>query len=194
MLDAPVIRRRGRRDQRHAVDHGRAATAGHLRPVPAPVRGPRQNDHLLRPSGAGQTVKLCNQVGVSVHEHGGMRGAGARGEGRRAARDDGARQSPAAPPAPGSCSTWRRRWSRRLPPGFKVWHQQKDLRLALDLARLEQRLPLPGNVAGAPALRLGRSRTVSSEAGTQALVKDVWRSSATSRWATSVARRLRPPG
>jgi 3-hydroxyisobutyrate dehydrogenase len=54
-------------------------------------------------------------------------------------------------------------------PGFKVWHQQKDLRLALEVAR-ESALPLPGTAlvhqlfASLEADGLG-------EAGTQALVK-----------------------
>jgi 3-hydroxyisobutyrate dehydrogenase len=54
-------------------------------------------------------------------------------------------------------------------PGFKVWHQQKDLRHALDLAR-EIDLPLPGT-----ALVAQLYATVAAdghkEAGTQALVK-----------------------
>ena len=58
-------RRRGRRDQRHALDHGRWQ-ARRVRPLPAAVRGAGQDDHLLRPAGAGQTIKLCNQVVVAV--------------------------------------------------------------------------------------------------------------------------------
>jgi 3-hydroxyisobutyrate dehydrogenase len=54
-------------------------------------------------------------------------------------------------------------------PGFKVWHQQKDLRHALDLAR-ENDLPMP-----ATALVSQLFATIASDghrdAGTQALVK-----------------------
>jgi 3-hydroxyisobutyrate dehydrogenase len=54
-------------------------------------------------------------------------------------------------------------------PGFKVWHQQKDLRLALEVAR-ETALPLP-----ATALVAQLFATVEAdghrEEGTQALVK-----------------------
>ena len=54
-------------------------------------------------------------------------------------------------------------------PGFKVWHQQKDLRHALDVAR-ELDLPLPATALVAQ-LFATRSADGHSEAGTQALVK-----------------------
>jgi 3-hydroxyisobutyrate dehydrogenase len=53
-------------------------------------------------------------------------------------------------------------------PGFKVWHQQKDLRLALEVGR-DMDLPMP---ATALVAQLFASIAADNkEAGTQALVK-----------------------
>jgi 3-hydroxyisobutyrate dehydrogenase len=54
-------------------------------------------------------------------------------------------------------------------PGFKVWQQEKDLRLALEVAR-EASLPLPGT-ALVSQLYASLSADGLGEAGTQALVK-----------------------
>jgi 3-hydroxyisobutyrate dehydrogenase len=121
------------------------------------------------PSGAGQTVKLCNQVLVSVTNL-------AVCEALVLAKKAG------VPPRTmveavqnGAAASWQltnmapRMLAGDFRPGFKVWHQQKDLRLALEVAR-ENALPLPGTAlvhqlfASLEADGLG-------EAGTQALVK-----------------------
>jgi 3-hydroxyisobutyrate dehydrogenase len=121
------------------------------------------------PSGAGQTVKLCNQVIVSVTNL-------AVCESLVLAKKAG------VPPRTmveavqnGAAASWQltnmapRMLAGDFRPGFKVWHQQKDLRLALEVAR-ENALPLPGTAlvhqlfASLEADGLG-------EAGTQALVK-----------------------
>jgi 3-hydroxyisobutyrate dehydrogenase len=54
-------------------------------------------------------------------------------------------------------------------PGFKVWHQQKDLRLALEVAR-DNALPLPATSLVAQ-LFASVEADGEREAGTQALVK-----------------------
>ena len=54
-------------------------------------------------------------------------------------------------------------------PGFKVWHQEKDLRHALDLAR-ENHLPLPGTALVSQLFAALQNMGLGEE-GTQALVK-----------------------
>jgi 3-hydroxyisobutyrate dehydrogenase len=54
-------------------------------------------------------------------------------------------------------------------PGFKVWHQRKDLRHALDVAR-EIDLPMPAT-ALVSQLYASVEADGHGEAGTQALVK-----------------------
>ena len=121
------------------------------------------------PSGAGQTVKLCNQVLVSVTNL-------AVCEALVLAAKAG------VPPrtmleavSGGAASSWQllnlapRMLDGDFRPGFKVWHQQKDLRLALELAR-NSALPLP---ATALVHQLFASVEADGlrDAGTQALVK-----------------------
>jgi len=121
------------------------------------------------PSGAGQTVKLCNQVVVSVTNM-------AVCEGLVLAAKSG------VPPATmveaisgGAAASWQllnlgpKMIAGDFAPGFKVWHQQKDLRLALELAR-NIALPLP---ASSLVHQLFASVQADGldEAGTQALVK-----------------------
>ena len=121
------------------------------------------------PSGAGQIVKLCNQVIVALNNL-------AMSEALVLAAKAG------VPPATmleavraGAASSWAlhnlapRVLSGDFRPGFKIAHQQKDLRLALELAH-QGSTPLPGTAlvhqlfAALEAEGLG-------EAGTQALVK-----------------------
>jgi 3-hydroxyisobutyrate dehydrogenase len=121
------------------------------------------------PSGAGQTVKLCNQVVVALNNL-------AMCEALVLSAKAG------VPPATmleavtaGAAASWAlsnlapRVLQGDFAPGFKVAHQQKDLRLALELAR-ERSLPLPGSAlahqlfASLEAQGLGAS-------GTQALVQ-----------------------
>jgi 3-hydroxyisobutyrate dehydrogenase len=54
-------------------------------------------------------------------------------------------------------------------PGFKVWHQQKDLRLALEVAR-ESSLPLPATSLVHQLFASLEAEGLREE-GTQALVK-----------------------
>jgi 3-hydroxyisobutyrate dehydrogenase len=120
-------------------------------------------------TGAGQTTKLCNQVAVAVTNL-------AVCEALVLASKAG------VPPSTmlqaiggGAASSWQllnlgpKMIEGDFRPGFKVWHQQKDLRLALEVAR-ENALPLP-----ATALVAQLFATVEADghrdAGTQALVK-----------------------
>jgi len=121
------------------------------------------------PCGAGQTVKLCNQVAVSVTNL-------AVCEALVLAKKAGV--APATMLAAiqgGAAGSWQlsnlgpRMIEGDFRPGFKVWHQEKDLRHAIDLARsVSQPLPATALVsqlfASLQADGLG-------EAGTQALVK-----------------------
>jgi len=121
------------------------------------------------PSGAGQTVKLCNQVVVSVTNM-------AVCEGLVLAAKAG------VPPATmveaisgGAAASWQllnlgpKMIAGDFAPGFKVWHQQKDLRLALELAR-NSALPLPGTSLVHQLFASVQADGL-DEAGTQALVK-----------------------
>lgn len=121
------------------------------------------------PTGAGQTVKLCNQVAVSVTNM-------AVCEALVLASKAGV--SPAVmleAISGGAAQSWQllnlgpKMIARDFRPGFKVWHQQKDLRLALEVAR--------NNALSLPATALVHQMFASVEAeggreeGTQALVK-----------------------
>jgi len=121
------------------------------------------------PSGAGQTVKLCNQVVVSVTNM-------AVCEGLVLAAKAG------VPPATmleaisgGAAASWQllnlgpKMIAGDFAPGFKVWHQQKDLRLALELAR-NSALPLPATSLVHQLFASVQADGL-DEAGTQALVK-----------------------
>jgi 3-hydroxyisobutyrate dehydrogenase len=121
------------------------------------------------PSGAGQTVKLCNQVAVSVTNL-------AVCEALVLSKKAG------VPPrtmldaiSGGAAASWQllnlapKMIQGDFAPGFKVWHQQKDLRLALEVAR-EAELPLPGT-ALVSQLFASLQADGLGEAGTQALVK-----------------------
>ena len=121
------------------------------------------------PSGSGQVVKLCNQVVVGLNNL-------AMGEALVLAAKAGvdpATMVEAVSAGAGASWVLQRLAPRILAgdfrPGFKITHQQKDLRLALELAR-QNAVPLPGTAlvhqlfAALEAEGLG-------EEGTQSLVK-----------------------
>jgi 3-hydroxyisobutyrate dehydrogenase len=121
------------------------------------------------PSGAGQTVKLCNQVVVALNNL-------AMCEALVLSAKAG------VPPATmldavtaGAGASWAlsnlapRVLQGDFKPGFKVAHQQKDLRLALELAR-ERALPLPGSALAHQLFASLEARGLGA-LGTQALVK-----------------------
>jgi 2-hydroxy-3-oxopropionate reductase len=120
-------------------------------------------------SGSGQVVKLCNQVVVGLNNL-------AMSEALVLAAKAGVAPATMLEAVrAGAGSSWAlhnlapRILAGDFKPGFKVWQQQKDLRLALELAD-EGHTPLPGTAlvrqlfAALEAEGLG-------EAGTQALVK-----------------------
>jgi 3-hydroxyisobutyrate dehydrogenase len=121
------------------------------------------------PTGSGQVVKLCNQVVVGLNNL-------AMSEALVLAAKAGVNPATMVEAVrAGAGSSWAlqnlapRILSGDFKPGFKVAHQQKDLRLALELAH-QGSAPLPGTAlvhqlfAALEAEGLG-------EAGTQALVK-----------------------
>ena len=121
------------------------------------------------PSGAGQTVKLCNQVAVSVTNM-------AVCEALVLAKKAGVSPMTMIEAIQGGAAgSWQlsnlapRMVQGDYRPGFKVWHQRKDLRLALEVAG-ENSLPLP---ATALVAQLFASLEADGlrEAGTQALVR-----------------------
>jgi 3-hydroxyisobutyrate dehydrogenase len=121
------------------------------------------------PSGAGQTVKLCNQVAVSVTNMAVCEAL------VLAAKAGVSPQTMLDAISGGAASSWQmvnlgpKMIEGDFRPGFKVWHQQKDLRLALEVAR-DNDLPMP-----ATALVAQLFASIATEghrdAGTQALVK-----------------------
>ncbi len=123
------------------------------------------------PSGSGQTVKLCNQIVVGLNNL-------AVCEALVFAAKAGVRPRTMLQAVSGGAGTsWillnlgPKMLDRDFRPGFKVAHQQKDLRLALEAAD-ERHLPLPGAslvhqlFAAVEAAGLG-------DEGTQSLVKAV---------------------
>ncbi len=121
------------------------------------------------PTGSGQVVKLCNQVVVGLNNL-------AMSEALVLAAKAGVEPATMVEAVrSGAGASWAlqnlapRILSGDFRPGFKIAHQQKDLRLALELAR-EGASPLPGTAlvhqlfAALEAEGLG-------EEGTQALVK-----------------------
>ncbi len=121
------------------------------------------------PSGAGQTVKLCNQVLVSVTNM-------AVCEALVMAKKAGvAPATMVQAVSGGAASSWQllnlapKMIDRDFRPGFKVWHQQKDLRLALEVAR-EAHASLPGTSLVHQLFASVEAEGLRDE-GTQALVK-----------------------
>jgi 3-hydroxyisobutyrate dehydrogenase len=120
------------------------------------------------PTGAGQTVKLCNQVAVSVTNMAVCEAL------VLAAKAGVSTKTMLDAISGGAASSWQmvnlgpKMVEGDFRPGFKVWHQQKDLRLALEVGR-ELDLPMP---ATALVAQLFASIAADNkEAGTQALVK-----------------------
>jgi 2-hydroxy-3-oxopropionate reductase len=121
------------------------------------------------PSGAGQTVKLCNQIVVGLNNlamcEALVFAAKAGVDTRRMLEAVGA----------GAASSWAllnlapRILDRDFRPGFKVAHQQKDLRLALEAAE-QQAVPLPGTSLVHQLFAAVEAEGLGAE-GTQALVK-----------------------
>lgn len=121
------------------------------------------------PSGAGQTVKLCNQIAVVLNN---LALAEALVFCQRSGVDPAVMLEAIASGAAGS---WQisnlgpRVIARDFAPGFKVGLQQKDLRLALEAAD-ELDLPLAGTSLVHQLFRAVEHR-VGPDAGTQALVQ-----------------------
>jgi 3-hydroxyisobutyrate dehydrogenase len=121
------------------------------------------------PSGAGQTVKLCNQIVVALNNlamcEALLFATKAGVDTRRMLEAVGA----------GAASSWAllnlapRILARDFRPGFKVAHQQKDLRLALETAE-QQAIPLPGTSLVHQLFAAVEAEGLGAE-GTQALVK-----------------------
>jgi 3-hydroxyisobutyrate dehydrogenase len=121
------------------------------------------------PSGAGQTVKLCNQVLVSVTNM-------AVCEALVLAAKAGVSPSTMVEAVSGgAAASWQllnlgpKMIARDFRPGFKVWHQEKDLRLALEVAR-DAALPLPATALVSQLFASVHADGLANE-GTQALVK-----------------------
>lgn len=121
------------------------------------------------PLGAGQTVKLCNQIAVSLTN---LAVCEAIIFAERSGIDP-ERMIEAV--GGGAGASWQlqdlapRMLRRDFRPGFKVGLQQKDLRLALESAR-QMHLPLPG-LALVHQLFSAVESAGGSDEGTQALVK-----------------------
>jgi len=121
------------------------------------------------PNGAGQTVKLCNQIVVALNNlamcEALVFATKAGIDTRRMLEAVGA----------GAASSWAllnlapRVLARDFRPGFKVAHQQKDLRLALETAD-QQAIPLPGTSLVHQLFAAVEAEGLGAE-GTQALVK-----------------------
>jgi len=121
------------------------------------------------PSGTGQTVKLCNQVLVSVTNM-------AVCEALVLAAKAGVSPSTMVEAVSGgAAASWQllnlgpKMIARDFRPGFRVWHQEKDLRLALEVAR-GVALPLPATALVSQLFASVHADGCENE-GTQALVK-----------------------
>jgi len=121
------------------------------------------------PSGSGQTVKLCNQIAGSLNNL-------AMCEALLFAAKMGVdpRKMLEAVSA-GAASSWAiqnlapKVVARDFRPGFKIAHQQKDLRLVLEAAD-EQHLPLPGAALAHQLFAVMEAEGLGGE-GIQALAK-----------------------
>lgn len=121
------------------------------------------------PAGAGQTVKLCNQIAVSLNN---LAMAEALVFCQRSGVDPA---TMLAAITQGAAGSWQlsnlgsRIVARDFAPGFKVGLQQKDLRLALEAAD-ELSVPLAGT-ALVHQLFAAVERAHGADVGTQALVR-----------------------
>ncbi|MEX1021681.1 MAG: NAD(P)-binding domain-containing protein [Dehalococcoidia bacterium] len=145
---------------------GEAADLDRVRPV-LEAMGKRITH--CGPVGAGQTVKLCNQIAVVLNN---LAMAEALVFCQRSGVDPATMLEAIAGGAAGS---WQisnlgpKIVARDFAPGFKVSLQQKDLRLALEAAD-ELDLPLAGTALAHQLLRAAE-RQAGGDAGTQALVQ-----------------------
>ena len=142
MLDAPVSGgEQGALDASHSIMvGGKEAVFERCRPI---LETLGKKLVYCGPSGSGQIVKLCNQVIVGLNNLALCEAlvlcVKAGVEPQRMLEAVGA----------GAASSWAvhnlgpKMLERDFRPGFKVDHQQKDLRLALATA-LDRRVPLPG--------------------------------------------------
>jgi 3-hydroxyisobutyrate dehydrogenase len=121
------------------------------------------------PTGAGQTVKLCNQVAVAVTNMAVCEAL------VLSAKAGVSTKTMLDAISGGAASSWQmvnlgpKMIEGDFRPGFKVWHQQKDLRLALEVGR-QHDLPMPATALVAQ-LFASIATDGHKEAGTQALVK-----------------------
>lgn len=121
------------------------------------------------PSGSGQTVKLCNQIAGALNNLAMCEAlifAAKMGvDPRKMVEAVGA----------GAAASWAiqnlgpKVLARDFRPGFKITHQQKDLRLALEAAD-EQHLPLPGAALAHQLFAVMEAEGLGGE-GVQALAK-----------------------
>jgi len=135
------------------------------------------------PTGSGQVVKLCNQVIVGLNNL-------AMSEALVLAAKAGVAPATMIEAVrAGAASSWAlhnlapRVLSGDFRPGFKIAHQQKDLRLALELAR-EGYTPLPGTALVHQLFAALEAEGLGGE-GTQALVKALEKLASTSLAETS---------
>ena len=168
MLDAPVSG-----GQQGAIDGtlsimagGKAETLERCRPALAVMGGKIVH---CGPAGAGQTVKLCNQIAVALTNLGVCEAL------VFAARSGIDPRVMIEAVSAGAGTSWQmqnlapRIVERDFRPGFKVAHQGKDLRLALEAAEA-MAAPLPGTGLVAGLFSKLEADGLGDE-GTQALVK-----------------------
>ena len=168
MLDAPVSG-----GQQGAIEGtlsimvgGKAETLERCRPVLAAMGG---KIVYCGPAGAGQTVKLCNQIAVALTNLGMCEAL------VFAARSGIDPRVMIEAVSAGAGTSWQlqnlapRIVERDFRPGFKVAHQRKDLRLALEAAAA-MAAPLPGTGLVAELFSALEADGLGEE-GTQALVK-----------------------
>ena len=168
MLDAPVSG-----GQQGAIEGtlsimvgGKAETLERCRPVLAAMGGKIVH---CGPAGAGQTVKLCNQIAVALTNLGVCEAL------VFAARSGIDPWVMIEAVSAGAGTSWQlqnlapRIVERDFRPGFKVAHQGKDLRLALEAAAA-MAAPLPGTGLVAELFSALEADGLGEE-GTQALVK-----------------------
>ena len=168
MLDAPVSG-----GQQGAIDGtlsimvgGRKETLERCRPALEAMG--RKIVHC-GPSGAGQTVKLCNQIAVALTNLGMCEAL------VFAARSGIDPRVMIEAVSAGAGTSWQlqnlapRIVERDFRPGFKVAHQLKDLRLAVEAAE-KLTAPLPGTAVAQQLFSALAAEGLGDE-GTQALVK-----------------------
>jgi 3-hydroxyisobutyrate dehydrogenase len=168
MLDAPVSG-----GQQGATDGtlsimvgGREGTLERCRPVLEAMGGKIVH---CGPSGAGQTVKLCNQIAVALTNLGMCEAL------VFAARSGIDPRVMIEAVSAGAGTSWQlenlapRIVERDFRPGFKVAHQRKDLRLAVEAAE-KLAAPLPGTAVTQQLFSALAADGLGDE-GTQALVK-----------------------